>query len=96
MDCMDCHNRPAHTFDPGPERAVDAAIARGQIPRNLPFSRREAVAALQLPFESRPAAMAGIERAMREAYPGRGVLTGPGPHDRRLSRASMPATCSRR
>ena len=29
MDCMDCHNRPAHTFDPSPERAVDIAIADG-------------------------------------------------------------------
>ena len=49
MDCMDCHNRPAHTFDSSPERAVDAAIALGQIPRDLPFARREAVAALQAP-----------------------------------------------
>ncbi len=69
MDCMDCHNRPAHTFDSGPERAVDAAIARGQIPRDLPFARRQAVAALQASFDSRQAAMTGIERAMREAYP---------------------------
>jgi hypothetical protein len=70
MDCLDCHNRPAHTFDASPERAVDSAIAFGQIPRDLPFSRRESVKALQLPFESRPAAIAGIERALREAYPG--------------------------
>jgi hypothetical protein len=27
MDCMDCHNRPAHRFTP-PDRAVDLAIAR--------------------------------------------------------------------
>src|SRR5262245_30875622 len=42
MDCMDCHNRPAHTFDPSPERAVDIAIASGELPRSLPFARREA------------------------------------------------------
>jgi hypothetical protein len=42
MDCMDCHNRPAHTFFFTPERAVDAAIAQGRIPRELPFARREA------------------------------------------------------
>ena len=29
MDCIDCHNRPAHTFEPAPERAVDNAIADG-------------------------------------------------------------------
>ena len=46
MDCMDCHNRPSHPFDPSPERAVDTAIALGDISRELPFIRREAVAAL--------------------------------------------------
>src|SRR5688572_22878445 len=28
MDCMDCHNRPAHTFFFTPERAIDTAIAQ--------------------------------------------------------------------
>lgn len=70
MDCMDCHNRPAHTLDATPERAVDGAIARGEIPRDLPFARREAVAALQATYESREAAMTGIDRALRGAFAG--------------------------
>ncbi len=68
MGCLDCHNRPAHTFESSPERAVDTAIARGHIPRDLPFVRREAVAALKTPYESKDAAMRGIEAALREAY----------------------------
>ena len=68
MDCMDCHNRPAHTFEPSAERAVDTAIALGQIPRDLPFARREAVAALKADYESKDAAMAGIDARLREAY----------------------------
>ena len=52
MDCMDCHNRPAHTFDPSPERAVDIAIADGILPKTLPFARREAVAALKDEYAS--------------------------------------------
>lgn len=68
MDCLDCHNRPAHTFEPSPERAVDTAISLGHIPRVLPFARREAVAALKDPYPSHDAAMAGIERRLREAY----------------------------
>ena len=28
MDCVDCHNRPAHTFSATPDRALDEAIAR--------------------------------------------------------------------
>jgi len=68
MDCMDCHNRPAHTFEPSAERAVDTAISLGQIPRDLPFARREAVAALKISYPSGDAARAGIEARVREAY----------------------------
>jgi len=68
MDCLDCHNRPAHTFEPSPERAVDNAIGLGHIPRVLPFARREAVAALKDRYPSHEAAMAGIDRRLREAY----------------------------
>jgi len=68
MDCMDCHNRPAHTFDPSAERAVDTAIAKGEIPRDLPFTRKQAVAALTQPYASREAAMAGIDAKLREVY----------------------------
>jgi nitrate/TMAO reductase-like tetraheme cytochrome c subunit len=68
MDCMDCHNRPAHTFQFTPERAVDTAIAQRRIPRELPFVRREAVAAVSAPYPDRSAALAEIERRLRDFY----------------------------
>jgi hypothetical protein len=68
MDCLDCHNRPAHTFEPTPERAVDNAIADGLFSRELPFIRREAVAALKDPYPSRTEALAGIEARLRKFY----------------------------
>lgn len=68
MDCMDCHNRPAHTFEPSAERAVDTAIARGSIPRDLPFARREAVSVLKTSYDSKASAMSGIEARLREVY----------------------------
>jgi cytochrome c2 len=71
MDCLDCHNRPAHTFEPSAERAVDNAIARGEIPRSLPFVRRESVAALKTVYASKDAAMTGIAAKFRELYPPR-------------------------
>ena len=37
MDCMDCHNRPSHTFEL-PERALDEAMAAGHISAKLPSS----------------------------------------------------------
>jgi hypothetical protein len=68
MDCVDCHNRPAHTFYSSPERAVDAAIAQGRIPRELAFARREAVAALGDEYADRAAALEGIARRLRAFY----------------------------
>jgi NapC/NirT cytochrome c family, N-terminal region len=68
MDCMDCHNRPAHTFEPGPERAVDNAIANGYLPRTLPFARREAVAALKDEYASGEEAQRGIDARLRKAF----------------------------
>lgn len=68
MDCTDCHNRPAHTLEPTPERAVDNAIAAGQFARELPFARREAVAALKDTYASKNEALAGIEARLRKFY----------------------------
>ena len=56
MDCIDCHNRPSHDFLASPERAVDAALARGEIPAALPFVRRETVAALKETYPDRETA----------------------------------------
>ena len=68
MDCMDCHNRPSHPMSATPERAVDELIARGAIPRTLPFVRREAVKALKVTYPSQDAAGEGISRTLRDFY----------------------------
>ena len=68
LDCMDCHNRPSHSFSASPERAVDGAIARGEIPRTLPFARREAVEALRVSYPDRETAEVSIDRRLRAFY----------------------------
>jgi NapC/NirT cytochrome c family protein len=68
MDCMDCHNRPSHRFFASPERAVDAAIALGELPRTLPFIRREAVAALKVSQQDRAAAQQEIASKLTAFY----------------------------
>jgi len=73
MDCMDCHNRPAHTFEPTPGRAVDNAIAQGRIPRQLPFVRREAVAAISAAYAGRDQALDAIAIRLRAFYRARGA-----------------------
>jgi hypothetical protein len=68
MDCMDCHNRPAHPMAPTAERAVNTAMALGEIPKTLPFIRREAVKALKVSYPTQNAAGDGISRELREFY----------------------------
>jgi len=68
MDCLDCHNRPAHTFFFSAARAVDSAVARGEISRDLPFVRREAVAVVGADYIDRKAALEAIEGRLRDFY----------------------------
>jgi hypothetical protein len=67
MDCLDCHNRPAHRFAASPEREVDAAIGTGQISARIPFIRREAVRALRSEYPAQEVAVREIDRSIREA-----------------------------
>jgi hypothetical protein len=68
MDCVDCHNRPTHAFFATPERAVDAAIARGAIPVSIPFARRQAVEALKASYTDRATAEREIDQRLRGFY----------------------------
>ncbi|MCU1386274.1 MAG: cytochrome c family protein [Acidobacteria bacterium] len=69
MDCIDCHNRPAHTMAPTAERAVNEAMARGEFPLTLPFMHREAVKALTVSYPTQDAAAESIGRSLQSAYP---------------------------
>jgi hypothetical protein len=68
MECTDCHNRPSHAIAATPERAVDLAISRGEIPVMLPFVRREAVKALKVNYPSEESAIDAIARSLRDFY----------------------------
>ncbi len=46
MDCMDCHNRPSHTYQL-PERALNAAMADRQVDLSLPYVRKVALDVLK-------------------------------------------------
>jgi nitrate/TMAO reductase-like tetraheme cytochrome c subunit len=51
MQCIDCHNRPAHIFS-GAEEAVDLALERDFIRTDLPYIHREAVRAIRGEYTS--------------------------------------------
>ena len=49
MDCIDCHNRPSHTFEV-PERAIDRALAEGAMDASLPFARKTGLEILKTAY----------------------------------------------
>jgi len=67
MDCLDCHNRPAHTFEL-PERAVDAALTAGTIP-SLPFVKKHAMEVLKKGYASQDQAAMQITSSLASYYP---------------------------
>jgi hypothetical protein len=68
MDCVDCHNRPAHPLDPTADKAVNRALATNEMPKDLPFIKREATAALKETYPSQTAAIDAIDARLREFY----------------------------
>ncbi|MBI5528433.1 MAG: NapC/NirT family cytochrome c [Deltaproteobacteria bacterium] len=69
MDCIDCHNRPTHIFEPADE-AVDSAIFNGRVPADIPGIREAALAAVKKDYPD-GTARAGIERHLFETLRGK-------------------------
>lgn len=67
MDCMDCHNRPAHSFEP-PDLAVDRAMTGGKMSTTLPFIKSISVDALSRKYPTAAAAHEGIPAEFKRFY----------------------------
>ncbi len=68
MDCMDCHNRPAHHFRP-PNDAVDLAMTVGRIDPAIPWIKSNVVASLVAPYSTETDALEKISSSLRAKYP---------------------------
>jgi len=67
FDCVDCHNRATHIYeDPG--KAIDHRIQNKNIPRTLPFIKREGLAAITAGYPSAGAAGEGIRNHIGGFY----------------------------
>jgi len=67
MQCVDCHNRPTHTFElPGP--AVDRAMGLGRIPITLPFIKKKAIELLKAKYSSNAEASRIIPATLTTFY----------------------------
>jgi hypothetical protein len=67
MQCVDCHNRPTHTFDL-PERAVDKALALGDIAAGLPYIKKKSVELLKANYATSAEAAAKLPSALTAFY----------------------------
>jgi hypothetical protein len=68
MDCMDCHNRPAHQFQT-PNDAVNQAIALNKLDRFMPSIKSNAVYVLTQDYATRTEALQNIATTLSAAYP---------------------------
>jgi len=72
MDCIDCHNRAAHSFDT-PEDALNKAMAAGSVDPSLPFVRKQGLVLIKETYTSQAEAeskiTAGLEDFYRTQYP---------------------------
>jgi len=67
MDCIDCHNRPAHTYLP-PDVAVDQSIAAGRLDPSLPYLKRKTVEFLSKPYSTEQEALNTIASDLDAFY----------------------------
>ena len=67
MDCMDCHNRPSHSYK-SPVTYLDAALTSGEIPQELPFIKKVAMKILKLPFTNTDSALMFIRDSINRYY----------------------------
>jgi nitrate/TMAO reductase-like tetraheme cytochrome c subunit len=69
MDCMDCHNRPAHRYK-APNSAVNLAMSLGDIDSTLPYIKTNALYVLTRTYTNETQALRGIATTLAEKYPG--------------------------
>jgi nitrate/TMAO reductase-like tetraheme cytochrome c subunit len=70
MQCVDCHNRAAHSFEQ-PDRAVDGALAFGEIAAGLPFVKKTALELLKADYKSSEEADQRIGAGLSDFYNGK-------------------------
>ena len=67
MDCIDCHNRAAHTFVTA-EEAINSAMADGAINPSLPWVHKEGLELLKATYDSQKDAHAKIPQQLEDFY----------------------------
>jgi nitrate/TMAO reductase-like tetraheme cytochrome c subunit len=67
MDCIDCHNRAAHTFVT-PEDALNRAMVEGAVSPDLPWVHKEGMELLKATYSTEAEASAKIPAQLEDFY----------------------------
>ena len=67
MDCIDCHNRPAHIYL-APDTAVNQSFSAGRLDPSLPYLKRQTVEALNKPYATEDDAVKTIAESLDGFY----------------------------
>ena len=67
MDCIDCHNRPSHVYNP-PAFFVNNAMSSGSIPKTLPEIKSLCMEICAEDFNSTDSALIFIDQTIKDFY----------------------------
>jgi nitrate/TMAO reductase-like tetraheme cytochrome c subunit len=67
MDCIDCHNRAAHSFDTA-QQALDRYMTAGTPNAALPFIHKQGMALLKTEYRTQEDAQTGITKGLEQFY----------------------------
>lgn len=67
VDCIDCHNRPSHVYNP-PTSSVDLALYLNRINPSLPYIKKVAVEALSYNYSTKEKAIDSIRYVVENFY----------------------------
>ena len=76
MDCIDCHDRPTHTFDASAAAAVDRAMSSGMLDAKTPWLAQASTAALEKGSGTAADFHAALDETYRNSHSG--VTVAPG------------------
>lgn len=67
VDCMDCHNRAAHSFG-APSESANTVLTNSPDLRQLPYAKKVLVEALVAPYETKDEAVEAIPQRISDYY----------------------------
>ncbi len=67
MDCIDCHNRPSHIYNPS-DKSVNLSMSLGRIDETLPYIKSIAVNVLEENYSTKENALDSIAIAINDFY----------------------------